>query len=132
MNKLQFPQMVKNNSNKEDIKNDGENKENKEDKDNKESKENEENKENKENTIKLKPRIGETTSVFKASSVSLYNCKEGVLENWDGDFDINDDEQSHTYDSYASFTITPGIYYFIICYYIYFYFLFLFFLKIWL
>jgi len=93
INKLQFP-LIKNKSSKEDNKN---------------------NKENKENTIKPKKKINETGATLKASSISLFNCKEGVLENWDDDFDIGD-EKSHTYDSSVSFTITPGIYCYIYIY----------------
>jgi len=44
--------------------------------------------------------------------VSLFNCKEGVLENWDDDFNLDgdDDDDSKIGDSSLSFTITPGNY----------------------
>jgi len=60
----------------------------------------------KENTIKPKSFLSETESSLKASSISLYNCKEGVLESWDDDFDVEDEESQ--LDSSMSYTITPG------------------------
>jgi len=62
----------------------------------------------KENTIKPKSFLSETESSLKASSISLYNCKEGVLESWDDDFDVEDEESQ--LDSSMSYTITPGNY----------------------
>lgn len=87
MNKLQFPLLNKNAS-KNDIKDSPKN----------------------DNTIRPKPKIQESQATFKASSISLYNCKEGVLDNWDDDFDMDDDDDdSKIGDSSMSFTITPGI-----------------------
>jgi len=59
----------------------------------------------------IRPKFKLHDNHLKASSISLYNCKEGVLDNWDDDFDIND-RASKTVDS-SSFTITPGILIFI-------------------
>ncbi|KAG4105456.1 hypothetical protein H8356DRAFT_1027706 [Neocallimastix lanati (nom. inval.)] len=56
----------------------------------------------------IRPKFKLHDNHLKASSISLYNCKEGVLDNWDDDFDIND-RASKTVDS-SSFTITPGNY----------------------
>ncbi|ORX54202.1 Pkinase-domain-containing protein [Piromyces finnis] len=84
MNKLQFPQIINNTSNKGEIK-------------------------DKENTIKPKKILVDTEASIRASSISLYNCKEGVLENWDDDFDV-EDEESQLCDSSVTYTITPGNY----------------------
>ncbi|ORX81745.1 Pkinase-domain-containing protein [Anaeromyces robustus] len=95
INKLQIPQILNQKINNNDTNS-------KMDKDNN----------NKEITIRPKSKlsIGETEPTLKASSISLYSCKEGVLENWEDDFDMEDEESKLCDSSAASFTITPGNY----------------------